>query len=156
SFTQADGSTTRKYGGTGLGLTICRQLTNLMGGSIGVYSEPGLGSTFWVEISLQKQQVDRDARRPEIRPLRGMRGLLLDDNATNRLILREQLKSWGCVPVEATTGPEALSLLQSENEAENVGIALLDMEMPGMDGEQVAQRLKADARFKEIPLVLIS
>ena len=155
SFTQADGSTTRRYGGTGLGLTICRQLTHLMDGRIGVESEPGRGSTFWVELTLAKQPVAA-ATQPAIAPrLEGLRALVVDDNAVNRFILREQLRSWGCRTEEAPGGREALEALAGSG-ADPFGLVLLDMMMPGMDGEETARLIRADPRRRGLPLVLLS
>jgi CheY-like chemotaxis protein len=152
SFTQADGSTTRRYGGTGLGLTISRQLTQLMGGKIGLVSKPGKGSTFFVEISLAKQS--GEALRAKVPgTVRGLRVLIVDDNATNRYILREQLKSWGCEPYETTGGADALKALRREPP---FGLILMDYQMPDMDGEETARRIRADKRYEAIPLVLLT
>jgi PAS domain S-box-containing protein len=153
SFTQADGSTTRRYGGTGLGLTICRQLTHLMGGRIGVESEQGKGSTFWVELSLPKQPAPKTARPAA--GLSGQRVLIVDDNAVNRHILREQLHSWGCRTVEAASGAEALAALRNA-QLDPFGLALLDMMMPDLDGIETAQALQAEPQGKHLPLVLLS
>jgi two-component system, sensor histidine kinase and response regulator len=156
SFTQADGSTTRKYGGTGLGLAICRQLVNLMGGKMGVESQTGRGSEFWIELTLPKQT--EPLARPKSLPmsLQDLRVLVVDDNATNRLILREQLQSWGCRVDEVEGGEQALATLQDSPEEESFGLVLLDMHMPEMDGEQTAQAIRADAGLAELPLVLLS
>ena len=116
SFTQADGSTTRRYGGTGLGLTICRQLVELMGGSIQVASEPGKGSTFWLELTLEKAPATTELPPPAT--LRGLRVLVVDDNSTNRFILRRQLQSWGAQPGEARSGAEALEVLHRAADSE--------------------------------------
>ena len=155
SFTQADGSTTRRYGGTGLGLTICRQLTHLMGGHIGLESEPGHGSTFWVELTLPKQSRAPAVRAAAPAQWEGLRALIVDDNAVNRRILREQLRSWGCRTEEASGGQEALDLLAGSG-ADPFGLALLDMMMPGMDGAETARLIRADARWRAVPLVLLS
>ena len=111
AFAQADSSTTRRYGGTGLGLTISRQLVELMGGKLGLKSTPGEGSTFWFELSLRRaDDVPALERAEDPRTLSGQRALVVDDNATNRRILRQQLLSWGVEAVEAVDGFQALEL----------------------------------------------
>jgi signal transduction histidine kinase/DNA-binding response OmpR family regulator len=156
SFTQADGSTTRRHGGTGLGLAICRQLVTAMDGHIGVQSTPGQGSTFWVELHLEKQRTSALRHHPAPRPLRGARILAVDDNATNRWILREHLASWGCRPVEAASGPDALALLEDAAETDPFALVILDMQMPGMDGEETARRIQAHPLLRGTPLLLLS
>ena len=155
SFTQADGSTTRRYGGTGLGLTICRQLAELMGGKIQVASEPGTGSTFWLELTLEKAPATTEPPPPSA-TLRGLRVLVVDDNATNRFILLRQLQSWGARPCEARSGAEALEMLHGADDDEPFQLVLLDMHMPDMDGTMTARAIKRDLRFAELPLVLLS
>ncbi|MFN3682913.1 MAG: PAS domain S-box protein, partial [Fimbriimonadaceae bacterium] len=114
-FTQVDASTTRRYGGTGLGLAISKQLAELMGGSIGVRSRLGEGSTFWFEVRLQRDEAQAQAQPP----FDGQRVLVVDDHATNREIVAAALRSWGLVPVEASDGAEALRLLQEAAAADD-------------------------------------
>ncbi len=138
SFTQADGSTTRKYGGTGLGLTISRQLAELMGGSIHVRSEAGEGSEFWIELPLPAAP---EEAAPEAVPgLAGARVLVVDGHPVNRRILVGTLRGWGARPEAVASGEEAIARVADEP-AEPFDLVLLDYRMPGMDGIETARRL---------------
>ena len=153
SFTQVEGGSSRRYGGTGLGLTICRSLVGLMEGTMGLESGLGMGSTFWFELSVGLGDGDADEMRSD---LQGLRVLFIDDHETNRAIARETLSSWGCVADVVGSGGEALGMLFAAPEAEPYRLVLLDHDMPGLDGEQTARAIKSSPRFSQIPLVLLT
>jgi len=161
SFTQADGATTRKFGGTGLGLTISRHLVELMGGSIGVTSTPGEGSTFWINLPLVPGCAPPDAvGLPADQPadsLAGRRVLVVDDNATNRRILTTKLTHWGAEVSSASEGPEALVELRSATAfGAPYELVVLDVQMPGMDGFMVEQELRDDESYGLPTIVFLS
>ena len=152
-FVQADGSTSRRFGGTGLGLSIARRLTELMGGEIGLSSEPGVGSRFWFRLPLAVAA----PRQPDAADLAGKRLLIVDDNATNRLILRRYLTAWGVRPGSANGGEEALAKLRDAVAADRpYQLVLLDFNMPGMDGLALAKRLRQDPALAGTRLLMLS
>ena len=155
-FTQVDASTTRQYGGTGLGLAISKQLAEMMGGEIGVESEKGKGSEFWFSVRLAKQPKQE---RIETLPaeIRGVHILVVDDNATNREVLTAQLQAWGVRLEEAPNGPMALQALYLARDAgDPFQVAILDMQMPGMDGAALGRAIKADEKLKDTRLVMMT
>jgi two-component system, sensor histidine kinase and response regulator len=157
SFSQVDSSITRKYGGTGLGLSISEQLVRMMGGRIGVESEEGKGSRFWFTSVLEKQPEIVREEIPVPEHIRGEHILVVDDHATNRLVLRELLRSWKCRPDEAADGEEALEKLRRERErGDPFRIALLDMQMPVMDGRDLGRTIKNDPELKNTLLIMLT
>lgn len=157
-FSQADSSTTRKYGGTGLGLAISRQLVELMGGEIGVESEPGQGSVFWftVKFSCRPDSEEKHAEK-NMDNLLGMRLLIVDDNATNREILENQVRSWGVTSAAVESGPQGLELLRkTAAQGAPYDVVLLDWHMPEMDGIELARQIRNDKSISDICLVMLS
>jgi signal transduction histidine kinase/CheY-like chemotaxis protein len=159
-FTQADPSTTRKYGGTGLGLTISKSLIEKMGGRIRIESQEGKGTTvsFTARFHIQEEQkkpekfVESDKGK-----LMGLRTLIIDDNATNRMILREILSRWGSRPAEAHSGEQGIMELQRAQKAgQPYNLLLLDYQMPHLDGFGVAQRIHEDPLLTGIPIVMLT
>jgi len=156
-FTQLDGSTTRKYGGTGLGLSISKQLARMMGGEVGVHSEAGKGSEFWFTARLERQPEARSAQPGPPADLSGVRVLIVDDNAANREILNLRMTSWEMRVSEAVDGPGALKALQRGlDEKDPIRLAVIDMQMPGMDGETLGRAIRSDSRLAKTRMVILT
>jgi signal transduction histidine kinase/CheY-like chemotaxis protein len=155
AFTQGDGSTTRQYGGTGLGLTICQQLVELMGGRIWVESEPQRGSAFHFVVTLPiSKHVVQPQFLPQPHELMNLSALVVDDNATNRRILAELLASWGMQAVATAHGAEAARA--AESAARPFSLALIDMNIGGASGLDVASALRQSKNCTTTPMLLLT
>jgi PAS domain S-box-containing protein len=155
AFTQADSSTTRKYGGTGLGLTICKSLIAMMGGEIQVKSDLGRGSTFsfTITFSLEKEKAKR--RFVPSPDLRGMNVLVVDDNATSRGIFQEMLESFSFEVTVAASGQEAIAELEKASEGQPFELVIMDWKMPGMGGIEASNRIKNHTELSKIPAIVM-
>jgi len=154
AYNQADRSTSRRYGGTGLGLPICRQLALLMQGEIGVQSEPQRGATFWFTARFQKQSSASSGPEPE--GFDGMRVLVADDNASSRSMLQMALTGWNARPTLVASGAEALDLLGQYGGQDPFAAALIDLQMPDLSGMDVCRRIKSDPRGANIRVVAMT
>ena len=152
SFTQVDGGSSRAHGGTGLGLTICRTLVELMGGRIGLESAPGRGSTFWFELTLGRASVEADGPVDEFQ---GMRVLYAGEIEIDRASACAMLQSWGCQVEAVGSGAEAIARVFTAGDVEPYRLVVLDREMTGLDGEQTGLAIRALSRSATLPIVLL-
>jgi CheY-like chemotaxis protein/nitrogen-specific signal transduction histidine kinase len=156
AFSQVDSSTTRNYGGTGLGLAISRRLVEIMQGKMWVESQEHHGSTFYFTITAKaapSRHLAPKAESPQAAQLQGKRLLIVEDNKTHRQILNLQTQAWGMIPVATCSGVEALRYLERQ---EPFDLAVLDMQMPEMDGIELATRIRQMAVYRHLPLVVLS
>jgi CheY-like chemotaxis protein len=156
AFTQADATTTRRYQGTGLGLAIAKHLINLMGGNIWVESKLGKGSTFYFNLKLATSGIGKTKLyvRGQIPELKNSRVLIVDDNETNRHIFTLQFESWGMVPFTARSGQEALEIIEEHDEP--FELAVIDMQMPSMDGLELGKIIKSIPFKGDIPMIMLT
>jgi two-component system, sensor histidine kinase and response regulator len=158
SFSQADASTTRKFGGTGLGLTISARLVELMGGRMWVESELGKGSSFHftIRLGIPKEPPARIIPR-ELSNLENLHVLVVDDNDTNRRIMEEMLKNWRLHPVTANSGPAALKMMAAaEKSGDPFQLLLLDVNMPEMDGFDLAELIRKHDEYRDVVLMMLT
>ncbi len=156
SFSQADGSTTRKYGGTGLGTTISKQLVELMNGEIGLKSEENEGSTFWFTIDVKKQEARNLSEREHDIDLNGLTVLIVDENEMHQFILSKYLKTYGCDTVTARRSEDVMKILDGQDANQEIHLILTDFYFSETNGFEVAQNIRKSKAYDDIPIVLLT
>ena len=156
-YAQADPSVPRLYGGSGLGLSICRRLIALMGGTVAFSSRPDVGTTFDLELSLAKARQDQSSATPAAAGIAGSRLLIVDPNATTGLLTQQHTASWDVESTRIASGGEALaSLREAVRQGRAFDVALIDRSLPDMDGEELGLRVKSDPQLSTTQLVMVA
>lgn len=156
-FSRGDASTARRFSGSGLGLSICRQLAHLMGGEVGVRSKLGEGSHFWLQLPLPAVLKPSEVKGPKPSPdvvLRGCRVLLVEDNPVNTLVAEALLQQWGVEVILAGNGTEALDVLKRETQS--LDAVLMDLQMPVMDGLEATRQIRKVYEFDQLPVIALT
>jgi CheY-like chemotaxis protein len=156
AFIQADGSTTKKYGGTGLGLVISKRLVELMGGILEVESEPGKGSNFYFELNFNRQAPDREGKFIIPQQLKGLKAIVLDDNELYRKTISEILTSFTFKVVSVSSGGECISILKDAANKEPFNLIILNWKTPDLDGPSIIKLIKEEMELKAIPIIMMS
>lgn len=157
SFTQTDGATTRRYGGTGLGTTISKQLTEMMGGEIGVITDAGKGSEFWFTVLLQTQKKSTQQPITHAVDLTGLRVLVVDDIDASKFVIVEYLKSWGCIPIEAIAQSQAMSiLLQSIVDKKSFDLVITNLDIDNLDGIDLTKQIRNQDTLTYLPIIMLT
>ena len=156
-FSQLDSSSTREFGGTGLGLAISKHIVQIMGGEIGVESAPGKGSSFWFTTYFLKHPPGRQETTDLPETVHGKRILIVDDNETNRIVIRKQIESWHCIAEEAADAETALAKMNAVSETGSpFHIAIIDMQMPRMDGLSLGRAIRSNGKFDDTLIMMMT